>query len=414
MVRVALLSLVERAGDSAGAARGDLRIGGRALVSHQLAQALALGCRRIVVLADHAGIALDDVRQAAERAGAQVHLIVAGSELPQLVTPADELIVLADGLFADPQALVDLLGHEPGVLCFPIEDGLVAGFERIDINRSDAGAMHLPGRVAQRLAEVPGDWSVPAALMRLAVQSGVPLRPAPVALIAAGSWRLIASEGDAHHAEQDWVRSHTPEGGSLVPGAWLANLSVRTLGPTVLHAGTRPALIGTGAALLGLLGLGAGWFGATSIGFVLLGLSWLVGRATDLLAEIERAALIRPAARVRTDIMLDWALDALFALLAGWRIAAERFEVGLARGLLPALFAPLVLLGLLRLLPRIARPRWRLDWLGDRFILGLVLAVVGLVLPFGASVGLAALALLVLALVVTRGDSPNPPLTSGG
>lgn len=413
-MRVALLSLVERAGDRDAGARGDLRVGGRSLVAHQLAQVLALGCRRIVVLADHAAVPLDDLRIAADRAGAQVHTIVAGSELLQFVTPADELIVLADGLFADPQALLDLLGHEAGVLCFPVEEGLAAGFERIDINRSDAGAMHLPGRVVPRLAELPGDWSVAAALMRLAVQSGVPLRPAPVAQLENGGWRLIGSEADAHRAEHDWVRGHLPEATLGMPGEWLGNLAVRTLGPTLLHAGTRPSLIGLGAVLLALLGLGAGWFGASAVGFVLVGLAWLVAGATDLLAAIERAALIRPAARLRTDIAFDWALDALFALLAGWRIAAERYDVGLARGALPALFAPLVLLGLLRLLPRIAPSRWRLAWLGDRLILGILLAGASLAVPFAATISIAALALLILALVVTAGDSPNSPLTNGG
>jgi hypothetical protein len=412
VVRVALLSLVERTERQPDGARGDLLVGGRPLIGHQLAQALALGCRRIAILVDQSIADIATLRAAAERVSAQLYTIGSSIDLVPLVTPADELIVLADGLFASPDAVLTLLAQEHGVLCFPIEEGLAAGFERIDINRAYAGAMHLPGRLVSRLADLPGEWSVPSALMRLAVQAGVPLRSAPAQLLAVGGWRLLANEVDAHHAEEDWVRMHVPAGEISMPGAWLANLGVRTLGPTLLHAGTRPALIGIGAGMISLLGVGAGWFGATSIGLVLVGLAWLVARATDLLAEIERAALIRPAVRFRTDGLLDWFFDALFVLICAWRIEDRANPV-----LAAALFAPLVLFGLLRLVPRIAARRWRLSWLADRLVAAFVLAVASVALPFGAAVSLIVLLLLGVALMVTAASdpsSPNPPLTNGG
>ena len=420
MVRVALLSLVERTERQPDGARGELFVGGRSLIGHQLAQALALGCRRIVILVDQSIADLAPLRNAAERVGAQVHTIGSSIDLVRLVTPADELIVLADGLFASPDAVLMLLGQEQGVLCFPIDEGLAAGFERIDINRAYAGAMHLPGRLVSRLADLPGEWSVPSALMRLAVQAGVPLRPAPAQLLAAGGWRLLSSEADAHRAEEDWVRMHVPAGDIAMPGAWLANLGVRTLGPTLLHAGTRPVLIGVGAGLLSLLGVGSGWFGATSVGLVLVGIAWLVARATDLLAEIERAALIRPAVRFRTDGLLDWFFDALFVLICAWRIEGAANSPFAAPSLAQALFGPLVLFGLLRLVPRIAARaygrRWRLSWIADRLIAALVLAVASIALPFGAAVALIVVVLLGVALLVTATSdpsSPNPPLTNG-
>ena len=126
MVRVALLSLVERTERQPDGARGELFVGGRSLIGHQLAQALALGCRRIVILVDQSIADLAPLRNAAERVGAQVHTIGSSIDLVRLVTPADELIVLADGLFASPDAVLMLLGQEQGVLCFPIDEGLAA------------------------------------------------------------------------------------------------------------------------------------------------------------------------------------------------------------------------------------------------------------------------------------------------
>ena len=415
-MRVALLSLVERTDSQGDGGRGELFVGGRPLIGHQLAQVLALGCRRIAILVDQSVADLAPLRNAAERFSAQFYTIGSGIDLVPLVTPADELIVLADGLFASPDAVLTLLGPDQGVLCFPIDEGLAAGFERIDINRAYAGAMHLPGRLVSRLADLPGEWSVPLALMRLAVQAGVPLRPAPPQLLAAGGWRLLSNEAEAHRAEQDWVRMHVPPGEIAMPGAWLANLGVRTLGPTLLHAGTRPALIGIGAGLLSLLGMGAGWFGATSVGLIVIGLAWLIARATDLLAEIERAALIRPAVRFRTDGLLDWFFDALFVVLCAWRIEDSGNNSPASPAFFPALFAPLVLFGLLRLVPRIAARRWRLGWLADRLVAAFILAVASEALPFGPAVSLGVLLLLGVALLVTAaGDpsSPNSPLTNG-
>lgn len=424
MVRAALLSLIERTERQPLGARGDLLVGGRPLIGHQLAQVLALGCRRIALLVNQSVADLAPLRAAAERAGAQLHLISNGLELVPLVAPSDELIVLADGLFASPNAVLTLLGQGQGVLCFPIDQGLAAGFERIDINRSDAGAMHLPGRLVSRLADIPNEWSVPSALMRLAIQAGVPLRPAPAQLLDAGAWRLLASETDAHHAEEDWVRLHVPAGEIGMPGAWLANLGVRSLGPMLLHAGTRPALIGFAAALLALLGLGAGWFDLTVLGLILVGLAWLVARATNLLAEIERAALIRPPVRFRADVLFDWFLDALFVLLCAWRIEDSADIASGSAALAPALFAPLMLFGLLRLIPRMARPmtgpQWQWRWLGDRLVVAAALAVAGMILPLSVVLWLFSLALLGFALLVTAKSgpekpdpaSPNPPLTS--
>ena len=51
-MRVALLSTLEPSADDATTPRGLLRLGGRSIVHHQLATALALGCERVICLAD--------------------------------------------------------------------------------------------------------------------------------------------------------------------------------------------------------------------------------------------------------------------------------------------------------------------------------------------------------------------------
>ena len=77
-MRVALLSTLEPSVDDATTPRGLLRLGGRSVTHHQLATALALGCERVICLADGLpgeGIAL---QHAAERAGASFQIAADG------------------------------------------------------------------------------------------------------------------------------------------------------------------------------------------------------------------------------------------------------------------------------------------------------------------------------------------------
>lgn len=434
-MRVALLSLLEPATRPAGTeamlARGSLPVGGRSLVRHQLALALALGARRVALLADPAAAGLAVLREVAAENGAQLHVIRTGAELVPHVAPADELLVLADGLLALPGEAAALVASGPVIPCFGIEEGLAAGFERIDINRADAGLMLLPGRIAARLGEVPADWSLPSALLRLGVQAGVPLRPAPSRLLESGGWRLLRSEDDAHRAETDWIRLHAGEDDTPVPGELAARAAVRAFGPSVLHAGTRPHLVVLGAGLIGLLSLSAGWFGASATAFLFAGAAWFAARCGALLARIEAAALL--ARGSGAAVGFDAGIDALLVVLATWRAqAAAVATAGPQSGLASfahALFAPLVMIALLRLLPRIAGLRGPLGrWVRlceDRLLIALALALSSVLLPFSDAVGVAALGLLALALWLADAapsddepplpgpSSPNPPLTKG-
>ena len=414
-MRVALLSLIEpgsaEPGSAPGSARGYLRIGGQSIARHQLGLALALGCSRIVFLAQSLSGELVALQHVAEDAGAQFHVIAATRALAGLIAPDDELIVLGDGLVAMPDEVIGLLNTRPGVLVLPVESGLGAGFERIDINHSEAGAMRLPGRIAAGLAELPGEWSAPSALMRLAMQSGVPQVPLPPALLESGRWALVRSEEEAHRLEPRWLRLHTASDHRRSPGEALGAVLVQWLGPAVLHAGTRPAVVAIAAAVTALLGLGSAWFGAATLGFVLLGLAWLLRYDADLLGRIERDSLMLPQGWFKPAALFSWGLDLLFVVIAAWRSEIPPIA-GVPVG--TNAFAPLVLFGLLRLLP-LALPRagWT-HWLGDRLVAGLALALASAVTGFDVIV-MAAVAGLIAAGLIFPGNprdiAPNPALT---
>lgn len=414
-LRVALISLMEAVSDDAQASalglRGYLPIGGRSIVRHQLGLGLAFGCARVVVLAEALTGELVALQHVAEAGGARFHVIATARALVPLVAPEDELLVFSDGLLAMPEDALRLLGDGPALLTLPVEAGLAAGFERIDLNNANAGAMCLPGRLVAGLGDLPAEWNPVSALLRLATQARVSMKALPATLLDEGRWRLIRNEHEAHRAEPGWLHLHTRSTHVRSPGEWISAMAVQKLGSALLHAGTRPWLVALAALLLGLLGLGSGWLGWQTAGFAILGCSWIFQQTAMLLARIERDSLLSPTGRVPASAFAGAGLDVAFVALAAWRSGAPVIP-GLSWG--SAWFAPAVLFLLLRLLPRVLPARLWTWWLGDRFVAGMALMAISAVLPFEPSLQILVLCLVGSALVVSgrRGNAPNPVLTT--
>ena len=378
-MRVALLSLMDAAQGEPQGLRGLLPIGGRSILRHQLGLALALGCSRVVVLAETLTNDLVALQHAAEAGGARFHVIASTRALAPLVAAEDELLVLGEGLLAMPEDALRLLGDGPVVLTLPVETGLPLGFERIDINSAGAGAMLLPGKLIAALGDLPGDWNPGSALLRISSQARIVQRELPALLLDQGRWRLIRDEAEAHRAEPGWVRLHTAGAEVRSPGSWIAAGIVRMLGPALLHAGTRPYVIALGAAITALLGTGAGWFGWSGPGFAMLALAWLVHQVASLLARVERDSLISWSGGAPLDHLADWVLDGIFITLCAWRSEIPAVT-GVPWGI--AWFPPVVLFMLLRLFQRLQPEEAWIWWLGDRFLIGAMLTVSSIMLPF--------------------------------
>lgn len=387
ILRVALLTLLEPASPGASLPRAFLRIGGISVARQQLGLALALHCERIVCIAHALDPDLVELQHAAERTGAQFNVITAPRQLMGLVTTVDEVIALGDGLFVSVPEAAHALEQGQAVLVQPIEQGLAAGFERIDINHASAAAMRIPGRLVERIAELPSDCDANSALQRIALQSGVRQRAIPAQPGNGVFWTLVRSEDEAHALEPQWIRQRTRDDLSLSPARGLALLTVRTLGPAMLHAGSGAAVVVAAAGLLVLLALGAGWFGLIGLGLSFCAAGWVLRDVADLLARVEGDPL-SPRRGVDGRAIYGWLIDAVVITLAGWSVVAP------AGSTLPERYFPaLVLVGLLRLLPRALAGRWT-AWLGDRALLALALAI-----TFTAGVGLQAIHLSVILLL---------------
>src|SRR5690606_22825016 len=142
----------------------------------------------------------------AELAGMKFHIIANAQDLSALVTAADELVVVAEGLLVDPDEAVERLEGGPVVLVQPAEGTVEAGFERIDFDHAWAGLLIVPGHLVESLHELPADCDVPSSLCRIALQSGVRIREVPATSRAGIRWRMIGSETEAYAAEHEWLR----------------------------------------------------------------------------------------------------------------------------------------------------------------------------------------------------------------
>lgn len=365
-LRVALLTMLELAATGAQP-RAYLRIGGMTVARQQLALMLALKCERVVCIAHGLSPELIELQHAAEAAGVQFHVIAGARPLAGLVTATDELIVVADGLFASTNEAAALLEQGQAVLVQPIEPGLAAGFERIDLSSAGAGAMRLPGRLLEKIADLPPDCDAASALQRIALQAGIRQRAIPQAGQGGLFWSLIRSENEAHALEPQWIRQRTSDGAPLGPSRWLAQLSVRRAGPALLHAGSGPLTLVIAAGAAALLALGAGWFALIPLGLAFCALGWILRESAAQLARID-SDLARPHRGVDSRTAFGWLLDGIMIALAGWSGIVGRSELDYRH-----YFPALMLVALLRILSQSFGPR-AAAWLEDRALLALGLA----------------------------------------
>ncbi|WP_395395034.1 hypothetical protein WBP07_06700 [Novosphingobium sp. BL-8A] len=350
--------------------RAFLRVGGSTLARHQLGLALAMDCQRVICIARGTSPELIALQHAAEDAGLQFYISTGARPLSGLVTASDELVVVSEGLFADPARAAALFdGVAPAVLVQPVEGALAEGFERIDLNRAGAGLLQVPGRLVEQLHELPADCDVPSALMRIALQSGVPMREIPADARGGANWRMVRNEAEAHAVETEWLRERFGAGERMSPGQAVARKGVVAFGSTLLHAGNASNVLSAAVLVALAIAGGLAWFGALSTAFLFGALGAILVEASRLIRSAERQALGQlPPAIPRANV-LGWLIDATIGLLI---LASVTRLFG--ESLLSWMFPPAMLMMLLALVPRVvAGPVTR--FANDRALLCVVLAL---------------------------------------
>lgn len=375
--------------------RAALRVGHRSLALAQLDLAVAAGFERLVVLAHPNAAGLHRLVQEARGERMAVTVIADALDLCRMVTAADEVLVLREGLICDPALALPVIERSQVITVFPVGEGLAAGFERIDAELCDAGLLVLPGALVERLRQLPRDYDVASALLRLALIAGIPRQSIDTQAIGRRQWLLIADDAGAQAVEAGRLARSLEEASQHTPGPWLAALAVRRFGGALFDADRSSGMIWGAAALSALAGCAmalSGWF---AIGLVLMALAWLNGRAAAIIDRAEQQG--RPVRRNPERTMRQAGLVFDLALVAVLTAAGSRLafvDAGGWSGALAGLFAPIVLIAGLRIAAQeypIAAVR---SWMADRFLLTMVAAAAAIFGMAGPAMMIAAVVLL--------------------
>ena len=385
-MRVALLSsLGERYGEPG---IGLQPFAGRSVLALQVDAALALGCERIVCLAESASPEIAELQRQAESANARFNAITAHRTLSGMVSANDEVLVLAPGLLIDGNWLADRFSQRPGLAVLPIEIGLEHGFERIDRDRAWGGALLVRGDAVEALTALPPDGDAVAGLLRIALQRGVRAIPVPESSLDDGRWSLVRSENHARRLEALWLGRHVPSPGFSEPGDVGGYVIARFLSGKS-RSQSWPLILSMMAILLAIGGGVAGWSGRVAGGLIALMASAALGNIAYHLYRFIRSGKpdgwIPALPGIRNSI-----LDiALVALSFGKQDEGQWYGV----------YVALVLVVAMRLSEEATAPMWARPF-ADRFLV-ISLALIATLSGFPV-IGMGIIALVVLFLRLVK------------
>lgn len=387
-MRIALITIV---GDASGSG---VPILGKSIARRQLEFALAAGCDAAIALGDGGGEEAIALRHQAEAGGMKFRTMGTTHNLLGAVGTGDELLVIAPRLIPANADALRIVGESRSILVVPADPGISLGFERIDSARAWGGAMLIPGRLVEGLAQLPRDCDAAPALLRIALQAQLPSRQLAPAALTDGSW--IVLRGPERPAVEALLLDRAlPRPPRSHFSVWLAGAVMRRFAPRLLGQRFAGPALKAGIVALALAAGMAGAYGLPALSLALVALVALAAEAAIAFDRMGAPALIagggKPALFGNWG---RWLADALLVLCIALAIGGEWHH---------RLFPPLALLAALHA----ARPGGRRDLaaiLGDRAVLAAAFAAAALAGFTEQAAMLATLAILAFWAVAARKD----------
>lgn len=332
-MRIAVLSMLEPLAADGLMTRAGVRVNGEPVVEQQLALAIAAGAKRLLVLADRRTVGLDDLIEISREAGLDARIISDAPGLCAEVTAADELLVFGDALLTDPVLALPMLATA-GIATLPVEQGLAAGFERIDAETAWGGVLVVPGALAERLRQLPRDCDVASSLLRIALMAGVVTRGVDPAALGDMRWTIVRTNSDAQAIEKQRLRRSLAEAKGRAPGRALAGFAVSRLGSRLFEADRSPALVWWGALVPAAAAIALAAFSFHGAALFALALTWLMVRGAVILDAADRQGRIASALPDRKPDLALLGIDLLLLVVLALALGAGADHIAGA-GILP-------------------------------------------------------------------------------
>ena len=389
---IALVSICTPSDEEDGPARGLLKFAGQSIVERQMDLAVRMGCERVVCMVAGIGSEVIELQEFATDLGARFQAVTGAMSLLGQVTAADELLVFAEGVLPQADAVEQHLGERPGVLVLPAEGAVEEGYERIDAEWAWAGVLRVRGSSVEGLSQLPPDIDAVSALLRIALQRGARVIPLDGGKARRSGWLLGRSDAAMAEQEGEFLRKYAQRSNFLLPLRALADrVALKMAAPALDRGGTGYPLNLVGL-LLGASGVGAAIYERPVVGLALLALGAFVSAiGTTLSATLQAIRQKRPRFK-GIEQGISAIFDVLFVVLA---VLATSEGMPIDYGVLA-----LMLVGLLHLAREVPRWRWT-SFLRDRPLIYTLFAVsssAGVLKPAMALSCLAIVGLLALAL----------------
>ncbi len=393
-MRTALISLIETV-PGGSALRGALPLANGQLAMLQVDLARQAGAGEILCLVGSVGERVRQIETYAASCGVEFHLVRSVADISVRLASDDELLIIADGLYVAPEE-IEPMARQSGtfVASFAPGDGarsLIERFERIDINHVWAGLACVRARDLVEARDLPEDWSVQSALLRLAVQRGYRRQVLPFALAEAGRIAIVRDSAEADAlALQELAGSSGAMGIRLVRMAPVQALARRAWAARWINPALRVSAL---AVPLGAIGLAVADWSMSALALLIGGRA--AGHAADRLFGRFAARTLPAAERAARDLAFAIAFIAVTVLTVA---ASDR---------LAGLFVSLILPAMTLILGRISGPLPRL-WVQLARSPSLVAVAALLAIPFGVMLPALMLWNLILLTLMWWQTRPSP------
>lgn len=317
-----LIFATEDADDRPGTLAATLPFGGLSLIEFQARLLVAAGASQIILVVARMTPELLGAINRIGRRGASVDAVRTASEVVAKLHPLARVLVVADGLVTNAEAIA-LLTAEAGDTLLVVDDrGMDTGFERVGALTAWAGLALLDPKRIEEVAAMPRDYDFQSTLLRVAAQDGAEH-------VRLQSGMLAGAHGIERDSRALAIRGNATLAGLIPkPIRWadrfvLAPLTRLSLPPLMARAVSTIAVSGS-ATMLALVGFGcfyAGW-PATGLGLTIAAIS----------GQSMGAALAWVRDETGQARLLQGGVLALAAISALWLARATYGATGAATG----------------------------------------------------------------------------------